>query len=223
MKGRPYKKYYKRSANKRSVTMARIKKYVDRNIENKQTTGSMVTSFGSLSSSWIEVDPTSISQGVTGNTRVGRKVRIKSLEIRAVISSGANELLTDDPYNVVRICIAWWSGAAAANPLFVTGTTIDAPIRKNLGTRNYLLRKLIDKYVTLTVTSTEKGGGDGYTAGLRQFKYYKSFRKGVLITWGDDTVSYPDKRLIISMISDSAAITNPGVIRGYFVLTYEDA
>lgn len=211
-----------RRQNKGSIRRM-VKNIIDRNVENKQTTGNMVSSFSSLTSTWTEIDPTNIIQGTSGNTRIGRKIKVKGLEIKCVISSGANELLTDDPYNVVRIVIGIWNGSGGASPLGTALTTIDAPIRKQLGTRNFLIKKLLDRYVTLMVTSTEKGGGDGYTAGLRLFKYYHKFRKPLTITWGDDTATYPDRRLIISMVSDSSAITNPGVIRGYFVMSYEDA
>lgn len=204
-----------------------VKQYVQRaigaNVENKQVTVSMNATFSAITTTWTEADLCNITQGVTGPARIGRKVKLCSLEINCVIAEGAAEILTDDPYNVVRCMVALWSGAAGTTPLATAGTTINAPIRKNLGTRNYLIKKYLDKYIGLQVTSTEKGGGDGYTPQLKNIKYYKKFKKPILITWGDDTTTYPDKRLMISMISDSSAVTNPGIIAGYAVMTYEDA
>lgn len=224
----PYKRTYKRYQKKRyapSVNrrIAQLARKIDQNIENKQITVSLQATYGAITTNWTESDLTNISQGTGSANRIGRKIRIKSIEIKGVIANGDAETALDDPYNVVRCVIGLWAGPAGSTPLATALTTIQAPIRKNLGTRNYLVTKFLDRYIPLTVTSTEKGAGDGYTPMLKSFKYYKRFKTGILITYGDDTTSYPDKRLILGMVSDSTAVPSPGFVVGYLVMTYEDA
>lgn len=222
IRGKP-KKTYRKVRNDWRALKSMVVRQIDRNVENKQITVSLNATYGAITSNWTESDLTNVAEGVTGNGRIGRKLKLRSIEVKGVMATGDSESLADDPYNVVRIVIGLWSGSAGATPLGTALTTINAPIRKNLGTRNFLIRKYYDKYIPLSVTSTEKGGGDGYTPQTKLISYFKRFKRPILITYGDDTVTYPDKRFIFAAISDSSGVPSPGFIAGYIVVSYEDA
>lgn len=141
------RKIIKSKGKKKMATVGFVKRVIANNIENKQTTGSMPSSFNSVSTNWVEIDPSNIAQGTLSAQRVGRQIKLKSLEVNCVMAGGQSETLTDDPYNVIRVVIGLWSGQTPT-PLGTALTTIDAPIRKDLGSRNFLIKKLLDRYIT---------------------------------------------------------------------------
>lgn len=204
-----------------------VKKYVaktlDNQIEDKFNIIDMTAGgLSSIPSTWVEVQGVNPAQGLAKNNRIGTKIRVKSIEVNAVIAQGSGGVLTDDPYNIMRIVIGKYSGQTTT-PLATAGVTINQPIKKDWTSgRGTLIQKYVDRYVPLMVASTEKGGGDGYTPALKRFKYYKRF-KNFVISYNDDTTNYPSQRLIMSLISDSAAVTNPGFVAGYALVRYEDA
>lgn len=200
-----------------------VQKALDRNTENKYKVLNMVTQYGTVTSTWNEAGLNTIAQGVAKEQRIGNKIRIKSLEIKGCISSGANELLTDDAYNVLRVILGLYRGSSVT-PLATSGRGLNDPLRTDyLSANGLLIKKYMDKYITLPVTGTEQGAGDGYTPSVKNFTYYKRWKKGILIQWSNDTTNYPSANLVLSMISDSIAVTNPGFVAGYAVMTYEDA
>lgn len=176
----------------------------------------------SIPSTWVEVNTCNPAEGANKYGRIGTKIRIKSIEINTVLSGGQNGLLTDDNYNIFRIVIGKYTGQTAT-PLASASVGLNSPIKKDWNNgRGTLIQKYVDRYIPLDVASTEKGAGDGYTPKLKIFKYYKRF-KNFVVTYADDTTNYPSSRLIMSFISDSAAVTNPGFVSGYAVIRYEDA
>lgn len=204
------------------VTKKQLYNAIHRNVENKMITRTMVTGFSNIDDTWTEDILSLVAQGTGANERIGNQIRIKSIEINGVIAQGSGEFLTDDPYNVVRMVMALWSGGTVTSPLQTATWSLDTPLRKLLCPQG-MLKKYFDKYIPLQVTSTEKGGGDGYTPQVRRFKYFKYFKKGLLIDFGDGTTNRPDKRLILSAKSDSTLTTNPGFVQGFWAMTYEDA
>lgn len=200
-----------------------VQKQIDRNTENKLRNLNLVTQFGTVTNTWNEYCFNTLAQGIAKEQRIGNKIKIKSLEVKGVIASGANELPTDDAYNVLRVVIALYDGSTVT-PLATAGRGLNDPLRVDyLSANGRLKRKFLDKYVALEVTGTEQGAGDGYVPGLRHFKYYKNFKKGITINWSNDTTNYPSANLIMSCISDSVAVTNPGFVAGYAIMTFEDA
>lgn len=202
---------------------AYVQKQIDKNTENKLRYINLVTQFGSIGTSWNEVSFNTLAQGAAKEQRIGNKIRIKSLEVKGVISAGANELVTDDAFNVIRVIIALYDGATLT-PLSTAGRGMNDPLRVDyLSANGRLKKKFLDKYITLEVTGTEQGAGDGYTPQLKQFKYYKNFGKGITVNWSSDASTYPSANLMMACLSDSLAVTNPGFVAGYAVMTYEDA
>lgn len=211
----------KKGSYKRYVTKKQMYKAIHNNIENKLTYGTMTTHFSSISNTWAEQALTIVSQGTSLNQRAGNKIRIKSVEIKGVLAQGSNESLLDDPWNVVRCVIGLWN-CDNITPLSTGSWPMERILRNSFCPKG-LIKKYMDKYIPLQVTSTEKGGGDGYTPCVRTFKYFKAFKKGLLINFGDNSTNYPDRKIIVSMISDSGALVNPGFVTGYFGVTYEDS
>nr|UOF80228.1 capsid protein [Cressdnaviricota sp.] len=217
----------KKTTKKTATVSTAVKKYVakklDNAIEDKYNIIDMTAGgLTSIPSTWVEVNGVNPAQGIAKNQRIGTKIRVKSIEVNAVLAQGSGSVLTDDPYNIMRIVIGKYTGQTAT-PLATAGITMHQPIKKDwTDARGTLIQKYVDRYVPLEVQSTEKGGGDGYTPALKSFRYYKRF-KNFVITYNDDTNNYPNQRLIMSVISDSGAVTNPGFVAGYTVVRYEDA
>lgn len=212
----------KKKASVPPPVKAYVNKQISKNTENKFIYERMTVGFNSVSTAWSERQMNAITEGDDNMNRSGRQIKILSIEIRGVIATGTAESLADDPYNYMRVILGLYNGGA---PTPLTSATLDIrdPCRVEQGTRGYMIKKYIDRYIPLEVTSTEKGDGDGYTPQLKVFKYYKRFKKGIYVSFGDNTVNYPNKMFILSMASDSTAVPNPGFITGYWLLTFEDA
>lgn len=201
-----------------------VKKYVanalDRAIEDKVAFISIPsTVFASVNTTWKEMDCSSIAEGLTGASRIGKKIRIKSVEIRGVFTGGQVGAAADDYYNTIRCVVALWDGAATA-PLATPVFNMNYPLTSV--SQQQLIKKYYDQYIC-----SRCNGGDADGTGLiplpQQFKFYKRWKNGLLIEFGDDTASYPDKRVVWSMVSDSTALPHPGFVNGYMKITYEDA
>lgn len=206
---------------KKYVTKREMYKAIHRNVENKIQYGSMLTKFNSIGNTWNEQIFNKIEQGPAVNKRIGNTITIKSIEFNGVITGGASGTFIDDVYNMVRIVIALWDGNDDT-PLGTASWSVDYPLRRCLSpTGSTLIKKLYDKYIPLQ--SVGYDGTEGILPGVRKFKYYKYFKKGAKVTYSDNTKDYPDRRLIMSAISDSSVAPSPGFIAGYWVITYEDA
>lgn len=222
-----FKFKFKRTRRSKKPSVSKgVKRYVSRKINNmaedKIQTVSLPAVFGSLTTAWTEQGMANPAQGISKVQRIGNKIKVKSIEISGILSQGSNEAATDDAWNVIRIVIGKYS-MGAATPLQTAGIVMNDPIKKDYNNaRGLLLNKYMDTYIPLEVASTEQGAGDGYTPALRKIKYYKRF-SNFTVNWNDAGVNYPDKQLIISMLSDSVAVTNPGFVAGYMLVRYEDA
>lgn len=219
------KLYKQKSNNKKKVTKS-VKNYVARKfdamVEDKRISTALPYAFGSIGSTWNERTLFQVTQGVHNYERVGNRIRVKSIEIKGVISQASAESALDEPFNVIRIVLGHYRGSVLT-PLTAGGATLNTPITKHDNTGQTLIKKYMDKYIPLTVVSTEKGGGDGYTPSLKQVKYYKRFKKGKIIEFMDNTTGTYNGMMVLSMLSDSGAIPNVGFVAGYILVTFEDA
>jgi len=221
----PKKSFKTKKSDKKDnkyATKGFVKKMIHANIENKYVVSYPSVNFETINDDWTEFDFCSPSQGDGLFQRTASQISVRSIELKMVMSNGSAETLLDDPYNVVRMVIGQYHGSDDA-PLTTAGAGINDPIMTAISTKANLVKKFYDKYITLQVTGTEKGQGDGYTPQLKQISYYKMFKKPLRITWGDGGDDYPSSRLIISMISDSSATVHPGVVNGYIKVMFEDA
>ena len=148
---------------------------------------------------------------------------MKSLFFKRVIAQGSSQLLTDDAYNVVRIVVAVWKGNTGQTPMTSAGAAMNTPLIQVALNGMDLERVLMDKYIPLTVTGNEKGSGDGYTPMLKNVQFYHKWTKAQNIYFGDNGNLLPDRRVVVSMLSDSAGSPNPGFLCGYLLARWEDA
>lgn len=213
-KRRPYK------PKKKVATIAYVNRAIHKNIENKFDYGALNATFASVGNTWTELAFGLVNRGTEVRQRIGNSITVKSIQLEMVIVGGAVNSVADDARNTIRMVLASWDGASNA-PLGTATWNMNYPIRSTLGpTGSSMLKKYYDKYITLTSPGPDD---TGYIPGMRKVSYYKYFKKGYKMDFADATADYPDKRLILSMISDSALVPNPGVTNGYFVITYEDA
>lgn len=200
--------------------------------ELKFTRSNLLTDHSSISSAWSEHGYTGIAQGVDTQQRIGNRIALHSFTLHGVLAAGANGTATDDQYNVVRLIVALWkqseSNTPMANYYAYDTSSINAPINKRtnfIGSK--LIKKLYDQYIPLQVASTERAQGDGYAPGLAKVDLYYKFKKPIIIEYATaastTSASYgADKNLVLSCISDSTAIVNPGFVAGYGELAYYD-
>jgi len=197
-----------------------VKRVLDIRTEDKHVGFEVPNEFGTLGSSWTEKVVCNPSQGDGEGERIGRKIRVKSLSFHGILQQGANLLATDDAFNCFRFVLAWWKPFNIA-PCATISLPFNRPLEKGYPGGIYVQRKLFDFTFPMVAHGLERAGGDGYVPSLRKFKFYK--RLNMTMHWDDDTTNNPDKILVLSMLSDSAAVTNPGFIAGYCCVTYEDA
>lgn len=195
-----YNKMYSKNVSK--AVKHYVNKQIAKNTENKMIVYDASGEFNSLSTTWTELNLTDIDQGTSVIERIGRQIKLKSLEVDMVIKAG-------DTNNILRVIIGLFSGQMTT-PL-ATGTQgLSTAITKN--TCEGLIKKYYDKYVVL----------DGVRQDMAHVKYFKKFKKPIYITWSSDAASQ-DKHLFMSILSDSSAVTHPSSPVGRVLLRFEDA
>lgn len=220
--GKSKRRFYRKSRKTyipRSVK-AYVAKTLDKSLEDKQIVRNL-TDYSSLPNTWTEINLCAPSQGVADGQRIARRIKIKSLHVKGVITGGITGTTLDDSYNVVRMVVATFTYPAGTTPLATYGATIHQPLMKtvNLAALKHLYA---DKYITLNASTNEKGPGDGYAPIAKNVSYYKKF-KNLYVNFADDTATTPHVRLFLSFISDSSAVAHPGFVAGYILVKYEDA
>lgn len=207
--------YNQKNYIKKQVNMA-----VHKNIENKLSLTSMTSSFGSVSNTWSERNLTDIGSGVDTGYRVGRKIIVRSLEINGVLCQGSLNTITDDLYNCFRIVLALWDRSGGSTPCQTAGPIALSDVIRKETVGGGLIKKYYDKYHALNASSQ---ASTGYIPVIKRFKYYKNWKKGLVIEYNGVAGTSANRNLVLSMKSDSLAAVNPGFITGYACLTYEDA
>jgi len=207
---KPKSKNYKKAPVSKAVK-AYVARTLDNKIEDKFITKALTT-VGSIGTSWTEIYP-GIIEGTAGDSnRIGRRLSIKSIEIRGVLKPA-------DAYNVVRMVL---SVSSSASPMVGSGVGIDDPLLKPSYIGKVLKRVLFDKYILLNQGLIDSATTE-YTPKLVPFKYYKTFKKPIIVTYADSLSTTFDKILVLSIISDSIIASHPVFTNGYIVMRYEDA
>jgi len=230
-RGMFHSRYSRRSYRRRPYVPRPVRSYVRRaiasNIENKRAGYDLSVVFNSVGATWVELNLTRITQGTDLFARIGRRVNVRSIEIKGAIAQGAAGGAFDDPYNVMRIILGLWTGLASANsaPLGTSNLNINSPIspwNASGAVATYRMqRKYLDRYITFS--SPSRADETSLVPATRTFRYFKLFKRPMFIQYSDGTGDSADRFFTLSMISDSTAVPNPGFISGYVVLTYEDA
>ena len=122
-----------------------VKNYVDRKfdsmVEDKRISTDLKVAFGSIGSTWNERTLFQVSQGVKNYERIGNRIRVKSIEIKGVVSQASAESTLDEPYNVLRIVLGHYRGSVLT-PLTAGGATLNTPITKHENTGETLIKKV---------------------------------------------------------------------------------
>lgn len=216
---RRYRRVFKKRVPKNIYRF--VKKQIDQNIENKLSTQDLHDNFGSLTTSYTEKCLTQLSVGPEKYKRIGNIVRIRSLEIYGALVGGASGVAADDPYNVVRIIVGVYN-SGTLTPLGTAGYGISTVIRTDSDNAvGQLTHKILDKYVPLQVASN--GTSAGFAPGVKIIKFYKRFKKPIVIKYDSTVNTSGSKQIIMSVVSDSTLPTHPGFEVGYVTITFEDA
>lgn len=215
----PYKRRTKKST-KKLVTVESMKRYIDRQIEDKLDYGYMTTTYSLIGNAWIELDLLSmLAQSITLNTRIGNTIRIKSIQVRGVLKQGSNGGVNDDAYNVTRICLTKIE-TTDLTPFTTAAYTIDSMILADSGCTG-LKKVLYDKYITMQTCAGAPGVA--MTPTVKSINIYKRFKTPWKVTFSNNNQGTNNYRLFLSMISDSVAAPSPGFVCGYWKVVYEDA
>lgn len=213
--------YRPRKYRTRKVVSRNVKQYVNKaiakQVETKFVNNTLPTAFSSIGNTWVEQDMTAIAQGAGIAQRNGHEVKITGFNLRGTLVGGQSNLATDDNRNTVRIILATWD-ASSAGPLAANGATIDSYISKNTTVSRGLIKKHIDKIIELPTAGRDS---TGYLPAIKLVKFFKKLR--TFIRYYGSASTNDNKKLILSMISDSAAVSNPGFTQGYYSVFFEDA
>lgn len=220
------RRFYRRRPYVPRSVRSYVRRVVSSNVENKRSIFDLSTSYSSVPVSWNEVNLNRLPQGVDVFSRVGRRINVRSIEIKGVLCQGTAGSPADDPYNVVRVILGLYTGPHDVGPLFASSTlTVNSPVSTwdvgGSSSNQRMIRKYWDRYFSFSSPSPRNDSG--YVPATTPFRYFKRFVKPMFIQFGDGTANSADKWFWLSMVSDSATIPNPGVISGYCVLTFEDA
>lgn len=214
--GRPRKRPRK-SITWKVATKAALR-VADRLKADEYLSPGLITNFGSIGNSWTEVDLLAgLSLGLGNGQRDTRRVAIKSLTIYGVMEAG-------DANNTLRIIIGLWNrgiSGAFGTPLATSGSSMNSLITRDSEQETYrMVRKYYDKFKVLNYNGVTTTPAD--IANLRIFKYYKRFKKPIIIQYSGTTAILANRTLMMHAISDSAAIPNPGFSYGYIKIRYEE-
>lgn len=171
--------------------------------------------FASISTSGAIYDMCSnIAEGAEINQRIGRSVKLRRLDVYGTLVGGQTNLVTDDRYNTVRITV--FTGAPGIG---VGGINWSLNAIADPRTCNGVERILYDEVVTLRSFSRDS---TGYMPAQRAVRFSVSLsgRRQLFsaLTSGSQSCS----TVYLYMVSDSAAVANPGFVSGVASISWID-
>lgn len=178
--------------------------------------------FTSIGNTWIEWDAFgAIIPGTGINARVGRRIAVNSVKLKAVFSGGAiGSVGADDYYNVLRLVI--WTGSmsnagGALTPLVTSGVARDQPI--NNVSCNGLIKVLYDQFISFT---NQPYGANLCAPATKEITFFHRFKRPFIINYTGDGSYRNQQQIWIAVISDSTGVPNPGMIAGHWETTWYD-
>lgn len=208
---------------RRVKTIARVARRVVMRMSelHRLTPVALTSSMGSISSTWHEIDLCDdIAMGGDLGQRIGRKIAVNSFYLDGVLQGGQTNLATDDRFNTVRFVLGLWR---SRTPCTANSLTMSSMINKSgYGVTGgaSLIRKFRDFKVIL---STPGADSTGYLPAVRKVRIYVKFRRPITILFPASAATTTQSMfLILSVISDSVAIPNPGFTNGSFTLSWYD-
>jgi len=214
-KYRKVRKYRKSGKSVKSIKRI-VNKLIVRKSEKKFNIVGLPATFGSVGTAWIETDFTNLSQGSAQGNRIGDSINAYSIGFKGVFAGGQSNLATDDVRNTVRIILAWWDGRSST-PCATNAVALSSLIQSDETTGAGLIKILYDRTFYLQSPGRDS---TGYMPALRYLKFYKKLNRKINYLTTTSTTS--QKRLIMSVISDSAVVSHPGFISGYGLFKFTD-
>lgn len=194
--------YRYKKKRKTGVTKSYVDKKLSLAVDRLYNTANLSTNFNSVGNTWVELDLTAIAVGAGANQREGRDIHITGIEFNGVVAIG-------DETNVMRIVCAKYD-RRNITPLASHGATIHQKLlRQNV---SGLQKVYKDRYIKLI------GGGDTEQQVIKWRKDFK--RKPIVLRFKGAFATDNQDCIVISMISDSAAIAHPGFTHGYWIIYY---
>jgi len=206
-KRRTYRKrrYFPRYSRKRLPTP-----------ETKLVEIALSGTFSSISNSWTELELTNIAQGIADYQRIGDHITSRYFSLQGTLVGGQSNLATDDNRNVVRIVLAWWDGRSTT-PCASNSVVINDRIALDDTTGIGLMKILYDR--TLTLNSPGRDS-TGYMPAQRFVKFSRRLLRRVPYTGSNGQTG--NRKLILSIISDSLVASNPGFVMGRAIFKFMD-
>lgn len=172
----------------------------------------LVSTFSSIGTSGVTYEFSNlIPQGTDNSSRIGNIIDLKFINVSFTMQGGQSGLGTDDPYNTLAIRVFSSPGTitpgtpsvcAAVNPLVLKSASIF----------------LSDVFILRSFSY------DSSTGGLVPAALFKTYRipvdKKITYALGD---TYGLHRFYIQIVSDSSAVTNPGLTSGKLTIAFTDS
>lgn len=206
--------YKKKRYSKKPKVAKAIKQYVAKKIDNAIEDKLMISDLNSecasiSSTAWDYTYPCNPAQGTSANTRIGRRIKIKSIEIDGWLSAG-------DSYNLMRIVLLKCDNTDA-----LASHTLTSYISTDSNSSGAIMQVYYDKVHKLRYVPV-----DGSTATVMpDYKHIRIKRKfkNFTVMYGDNGTTQYNHTLCFACLSDSGTPPNPGFINGRIVCRYEDA
>lgn len=159
----------------------------------------------------------------------GRTYLITGVTVSGLFAGGTSSFFSSDSYNQCRFILALWKPRSdhLHTPLTsqVLSPTIDDVIAVDNSKVEGMMHKYIDKRIivkgTPLIASTD---AITYDTNVRNVSFSHFFKTPIRVNMegGSNELSYPDKELTLSMISDSGFAPHPGFINGNMRFYYQN-
>lgn len=169
----------------------------------------------SISSNWGEIEITQLSQGAASTQRIGNQIKLRGFYMKGTLLGGQVNGALDDNYNVVRIVVGLYD-SSSTTPLTASSVVMSGAITPE--TVKGLIKKYVDKTVILRSAGRDS---TGYLPAAAEVKKFVKCHPTIVYSGTGATTA--QRKLIVSMLSDSSASPNPGFVNGYRALWFEDA
>jgi hypothetical protein len=139
----------------------------------------------------------------------------KHLAIHGVLVGGQSNTNVDDSYNVVRIVVATYNSSIAAP---FTNLTLDLILDDRDAAFPGLIKVLYDKMFVLASPGSDTVG---YLPATKSISIDIPLDEEIQFNGTGNNATTPTN-IIIGMVTDSAAVPNPGFVSGTEILSYSD-
>lgn len=172
------------------------------------------TIFGSISDSWIIQDLVTITNTTDVSGRWTRKIKLLRFQLQGLLVGGQSNLATDDAYNGVRLVL--FEGAPGLATVDFAGFDQNVHLQPGI---SGITRVLMDRMIALRVSAPDSVG---YVPACTTVSFSRGVNTVCIFDASGLITPAAGSSLYLTMISDSAAVSNPGFTIGHVTLTFVD-